>query len=123
MSAALRSGNNSDVPSIVSLVQEAYGQYVAAEGSKPAPMTADYHDLVEKEQVWVAERDIEILGLLVLEDRGDHLLLENIAVAAQIRGQGIGRQLLEFADARARALGRPEIRLYTGAVMTQNLHY
>lgn len=122
-STVIRRGINKDTPSIVSIIQEAYGQYVAAEGSEPAPMTADYQDLIQQDQVWVIERDGMIVGLLVLEDMGDHLLLENVAVAARVRGQGIGSQLLEFADAQARGLGRREIRLYTGAVMTQNRHY
>lgn len=119
----VRKGTPRDVPSIQSLVHEAYGQYIAAEGSEPAPMTADYRNLIEQEHVWVAEAEGTIVGLLVLEDMGDHLFLENIAVAGRVRGQGIGRHLLEFADAQARRLRRKEIHLYTGVVMTQNLYY
>jgi ribosomal protein S18 acetylase RimI-like enzyme len=36
------------------------------------------------------------------------------------QGTGVGRRLLEFVDARARALGLPEIRLYTNAMMWEN---
>ncbi len=119
----IRKGSTQDIPAISSLVQEAYGQYVAAEGSEPAPMVADYRHLVDRDQVWVAELDSAVVGLLVLEDRSDYILLENIAVAAHLRGTGIGRKLLEFADTQTKGLGRREIRLYTGVVMTQNLHY
>jgi len=119
----IRGGRPSDVGAILNLVRESYGQYVAAEGSKPAPMTADYAHQITEAKVWVATREDAVVGLLVLENMGDHLLLENVAVAAPCRGIGIGRQLLEFAEVRARGLGLGEIRLYTGRVMTQNLHY
>ena len=119
----IQSGELGDVPGIRNLVRDAYEQYVAAEGSEPAPMTADYSSLVEAGHVWLAKQSEEVVGLLVLESKGDHLLLENIAVASKTRGRGVGRQLLSFAEDQARLLGLPEIRLYTGEVMTQNLHY
>jgi N-acetylglutamate synthase-like GNAT family acetyltransferase len=86
-------------------------------------MTANYLCLVNHDQVWVAELDSTVVGLLVLQDMSDYTLLENIAVAARVRGTGVGRRLLEFANSQAMGLGHREIRLYTGAVMTQNLHY
>lgn len=119
----IRLSERGDVPAIQDLVRDAYGQYVAAEGSEPAPMKADYQSLVEAANTWVAERTGHVVGLLVLEVETDHLLLENIAVASEVRGQGVGRRLLSFAEERALELEIPEIRLYTGEVMTQNLHY
>ncbi|MFJ5731416.1 GNAT family N-acetyltransferase [Streptomyces paradoxus] len=35
-------------------------------------------------------------------------------------GGGVGRRLLRFVDAHARALGLPEVRLYTNALMWEN---
>ena len=35
--------------------------------------------------------------------------------------KGMGRRLLEFAEARSRALRRPEIRLFTNAKMVRNI--
>lgn len=123
LKVVIRSGVLEDVPVIQDVVRDAYEQYVAAEGSEPAPMTSDYVSLVEAGHVWLAKMSEEIVGLLVLEPKGDHLLLENIAVTSKMRGRGVGRQLLSFAEDQARLLGLPEIRLYTGEVMTQNLHY
>lgn len=119
----IRLGELRDVPVIQNVVRDAYEQYVAAEGSKPAPMTVDYSSLVEANHAWVAEQAGHVIGLLVLEAESDHLLLENIAVAPEVRGKGVGHQLLSFAEEQARLLRLPEIRLYTGEVMTQNLHY
>lgn len=119
----IRLGELGDVPAIQDLVRDAYGQYVAAEGSEPAPMKADYPSLVEAATTWVAEQAGHVVGLLVLEVETDHLLLENIAVSSEVRGKGVGRQLLSFAEEQALELKLPEIRLYTGEVMTQNLYY
>ena len=123
MNLVVRPGTQDDLLEFQRLALDAYGQYVAAEGSEPAPMKADYSALVAQGHTWVAEENNRVIGLLVLEHAGDHLFLENIAVASDVRGLGVGRRLMLFAEERARALGLTEIRLYTGQVMTQNLHY
>ncbi|CAM5586361.1 hypothetical protein GCM10010261_52020 [Streptomyces pilosus] len=59
-------------------------------------------------------------GLVVVEPRGDHLYLDTVAVLPEARGTGAGRRLLEFVEARARALRLPEVRLFTNALMGEN---
>ncbi len=56
----------------------------------------------------------------MLEPRTDHLYLDTVAVRPDAQGAGLGRLLLEFTEARARALGLPEIRLFTNAMMWEN---
>jgi ribosomal protein S18 acetylase RimI-like enzyme len=68
-------------------------------------------------------RDGEIVGLLVLVMRPDHLLLQNVAVLPSAQGCGIGARLLGFAEEQAHELGRDEIRRYTNEAMTENLAY
>ncbi len=86
-------------------------------------MTANYAGIVSSGRAWVAERQGDLVGLLVLEPHADHLLLENIAVDPHWQGSGIGSQLLAFAESRAGLLGLTEVRLFTNAVMTENLDY
>jgi ribosomal protein S18 acetylase RimI-like enzyme len=62
-------------------------------------------------------------GVLVTRLAGDHLLVENLAVAPVAQGQGIGGRLLAVADEHARACGRAEVRLYTNQAMTENLEF
>ncbi len=50
----------------------------------------------------------------------DYLLLDNIAVAPEHQGQGLGRRLLAFAETEARRRGYREIRLYTHRTMVEN---
>jgi GNAT superfamily N-acetyltransferase len=86
-------------------------------------MTADYPAAIRRDQAWLAAADGEVAGFIILISRPGYLLLENVAVLPTAQGQGIGARLLAFAEDRARALGVPEIRLYTNAAMTENLAY
>lgn len=57
---------------------------------------------------------------MVVEEYADHLYLDSIAVHPDAHGRGVGGRLLRFVDARARALGLAEVRLYTNAMMWEN---
>ncbi|HPD93899.1 MAG: GNAT family N-acetyltransferase [Rhodobacter sp.] len=118
--AGLRPASPGDRPAIEALVPAAYGPYVAEFGQCPGPMQDDYGALVAAHRVQVVERAGHILGLLVLIPQPDALLLDNIAVAPALHGQGLGRTLLTRAEAQARALGHTRIRLYTHEKMTRN---
>jgi len=52
---------------------------------------------LEMHDVWVADRDGEILGMCALEDRGDRWHLEHVWVEPAVHGQGIGRALVMHA--------------------------
>jgi len=49
--------------------------------------------------------------------------LENVAVRNRFAGQGVGRQLIDYAETQARSLGLISIELYTNLKMTENLAY
>jgi len=105
------------------LVLAAYQLYVSRMSTRPAPMTADYVSVLGRGDTWIAERHGRILGLLVLEVADGHLLIENVAVAPEAQGIGIGVRLLSFAEDQARSRGLPEVRLYTNEAMTENLAF
>ena len=110
-----------DLAAIRRIVREAYAQYVPRIGREPAPMTADYAALLEAGEVWVAAAaDGSVVGVLVLQPEAESLLLENVAVAPEAQGRGIGRALIAHAEQRARELGLPEVTLYTNEKMTEN---
>jgi len=119
----LRRATQEDLPDITALVHAAYEPYIEHIGRSPAPMTVDYSAALNQHEVWVVDLDDRILGVLVLIQKPDHLLLDNIAVHKEVRGSGIGTQLLEYVDDRARDLGLGEIRLYTNEKMYENLLY
>jgi len=120
---AVRKAVPGDAARIAAIAVAAYAPYEARIGRPPAPATTDYGAAVARGEVWVAQRDDDLVGLLVLVDRPDHVLLENVAVIPSAQGSGVGARLLAHAEAHAAALGRPEVRLYTNVAMTENLAY
>jgi N-acetylglutamate synthase-like GNAT family acetyltransferase len=120
---SIRRATTADLTVIRQLIADAYMKYLERIGRPPAPMTADYAAVLEHSRVWVLESGQAIVGVLVTEDRGNHLLLETIAVAPGAQGSGYGRRLLERAERDAAQLGVTEVRLYTNEVMTENLSF
>lgn len=119
---AVRRATPADAPVLAELAVAAYSPYLdrLPPGVRPAPLDADYAAAVDHDEVWVAESDDAVVGLLVLVAHPDHLLLENVAVRPDRHGQGLGARLLVIAEERAGELGLPSVRLYTHALMVEN---
>ncbi|TQV80927.1 GNAT family N-acetyltransferase [Denitrobaculum tricleocarpae] len=117
----LRAATAHDLPAIQEIVEHAYSPYIERMGRPPGPMLDDYVKRIEREQVSVVEVDGRVGGLLVLIDQADHLLLDNIAMHPDFQGRGLGRQLMDFAEAEALRRGFGELRLYTHESMTENI--
>ncbi len=118
---AIRPALPGDVERIQAIVDQAYAIYVPRIGKKPGPMLDDYRARVAEGAVCVAEREGQTVGVVVLLVEGEHLLLDNVAVAPEAHGKGVGRALIGFAEDEARRRGHAEIRLYTHEKMTENV--
>jgi ribosomal protein S18 acetylase RimI-like enzyme len=119
----IRRAVQGDALTLAALARGAYARYVERIGREPAPMTENYLGLVRAGEVWVAEHDGVVAGLLVLKVKPDHVLLDNVAVSPDFQGMGVGAQLLDFTESYAREHGLAEVRLYTNEAMTENLTY
>lgn len=109
---------------MTAVAKAAFAPYVGRLGDiEPWPMHVDYAEKIADGHTWVAEDAGTVVGLLVLEPHGDHLLLDIVGIAPGYQGTGLGNRLLDVADQQAQALGLPEVRLYTNVVMTENLAY
>ena len=95
--------------------------YMAAVGYIPKPAEEDYSPRIDRGEVWILNCNGRDVGIAVLEEQPDHLLVYSIAVSPAEQRQGYGRALLEFADQRAIAIGVDEIRLYTNVLMKGNI--
>ncbi|MFR0353608.1 GNAT family N-acetyltransferase [Streptomyces sediminimaris] len=114
----IRPAGATDVAAVKAVTDAAYHRYIERIGVVPVPMEADHAANVAAGKVFVTGDPV--IGLVVLEERDDHLFLDSIAVHPDAHGRGVGRRLLGFVDARARALGLPEVRLCTNAMMWEN---
>ena len=119
---SIRPAATADLDAVRACVREAYAPYVPRIGREPAPMTADYADLIGRGEVWVADEAGRVVGVFVLRPGATGLLLENVAVVPERQGRGIGRVLIAFAERKARDLGLTEISLYTNERMVENIH-
>ena len=109
---------------MTSVVLAAFEGYIERLGGvQPWPMRLDYAEIIADGQTWLAEDAGEVVGVLVLEDRSDHLLLEVLAVAPWQQGNGVGQRLMTLTDEQAADRGFDEVRLFTNARMTENLAY
>ena len=118
---SFRSAEAADASRVAELVDAAYGHYVERIGMLPGPMTNDYADVIRNRQVTVAERQGAIVGIIVLTVTDEGFLVDNVAVHPSHRGTGLGRALLQFAEAEAQRAGFDAIYLYTHEKMTENL--
>jgi ribosomal protein S18 acetylase RimI-like enzyme len=110
-----------DVPTIAAITTAAYAKYVPLLGRKPQPMTADYEQIVAHHPVWLLCLGDQPAGVLVLMKETDYLLIYNVAVSPAYQKQGLGRRLLEWAEQEAQREGYSLIRLYTNALMAENI--
>jgi ribosomal protein S18 acetylase RimI-like enzyme len=121
--ADLRPAEAEDVPAITGCARAAYDRYVSRIGREPAPMVADFAALVAAGEVHVLLAGGDLAGFIVVRPGPDHLFVENLAVHPDRQGQGLGRRLVAFAEATARAGGLPALELYTNVKMTENFPF
>ena len=121
MGFEIRSATVADAAGIAECVRAAYAHYVERIGRPPGPMLDDYEQVVRTHRAYVIEEGDDIVGVLVLMDKEAGLLLDNVAVSPQRQGEGIGRRLIEHAEAEARRLGHRHLDLYTHQRMTENI--
>jgi ribosomal protein S18 acetylase RimI-like enzyme len=119
---ALRRATAADAERLSALARAAYARHVAAIGREPMPMTADWARLLSEQEIWILDGPAgEAVASLALEVQADHVTIWSVAVAPAHQRHGLGRRLMALAEARARALGRPELRLFTNARMAGNV--
>ena len=118
---AARAAAPDDAPGAAACVTAAYRHYIDRNGLVPVPMRQDYGEVIRDCQVTVVEHGGTIVAVLTLDVTDEGFLLDNIAVAPDHQGVGLGRWLLECAESEARRQGFDSIYLYTQEIMTENL--
>ena len=119
--SVLRRATRDDLPAVTALQRAAYAKNRAILGVEPLPLMADYEKVFSGYEVYLAEQEGALDGVLILEPRADDLLIWSVATAPAAQGRGVGNQMLAFAESRARALGLTCMRLYTGEPLTGNI--
>ncbi|TPK21896.1 GNAT family N-acetyltransferase [Mesorhizobium sp. B2-5-9] len=116
-----RPAEPADAAAIRDIVRAAYAKWVPVIGREPLPMRADYEKAVAEHPFDLAVEDGRIVGMIETTLADDHLWIENVCVAPEAQGRGIGRLLLERAEIKAREAGRNELRLLTNGAFEANV--
>jgi ribosomal protein S18 acetylase RimI-like enzyme len=69
----------------------------------------------QPELFFVAERGVEVVGSVMAGYEGHRGQINYLAVRPDLQGGGLGRELMEHAEASLRALGAPKINLQVRA--------
>lgn len=118
---AIRRATSADETRLGALQKRAYVKYVPLIGAEPQPMAETPAVLLGGYEVWVVDGvEDGLAGALVLRTAPDHLLIWSVAVDPTQQGTGLGRRLLDFAEAQALDRGLKQVRLYTNALFTEN---
>ena len=118
----LRPAHQSDSAAIAACVCEAYVHYIECIGKQPGPMLEDYAVVIRDSLVHVAvdEDSGRVIGAIVMQETPEGFYVDNVAVRPSVKGQGVGRALLQFAEDEAVRRGNRSIYLATHELMVEN---
>lgn len=121
--ARVRHAGHADAAAVTACTRTAYAKYVVRLGRQLEPMTMDYRQAIAEHQVWIMEARSGCVGVLVLMPQSDHMLIYSVVVDPAHQGRGYGRQLMALAERETRRHGLSELRLYTNALMGENIRF
>lgn len=124
---SIRKAQAQDVPAIQAIIKASYSKYIDRIGKPPAPMTADYHELLQTRDIYVLEtgpdaaETIQIIGSIVLGIEGNAVNVNSLVVEPAAQGRGYGRVLMDFAENVARDKGVQSMALFTHVKMHEDI--
>lgn len=115
---AFRPVRNEDSPALLRLLGAVYAEYpgCSLELSEVPELVAPASSFAQCDgRFWVAEKAGEIAGFIALvpDELPDRMELKKLYTAKHARGIGLGRRLIELAEAEARARGAARVHLWS----------
>ena len=118
----IREARPEDSQSLKNCMESAYTTYQERMGGvRLPPMDVDYLSEIKNYPTWVVESEKGFLGGLIMVFENDQASIANIAVNPKFQGQGIGGELIGFAEAKAREKNFSELRLATHVLLEENI--
>lgn len=109
-----------DAAAVQACIHAAFSPYIERIGRPPAPMLLDIAKEIEAGHVWVAEVAGQLAGTIVQYRTDQGYYIDTVATAPEVRGTGVGRALLQFAEAEAHRRDCDEVYLCTNSRMVEN---
>jgi len=118
----IREATPEDSESLKYCMESAYSTYQERMGGdRLPPMDVDYLSEIKNYPAWVVESEEIILGGLIMVFGNDQASIANVAVNPKFQGQGIGSELMRFAESIAREKGYSELQLATHVLLDENI--
>lgn len=120
----LRAATPADAATIAATIAAAFAQYrgklVPESGAFGETAEAIAAELAKGAGAIVAERNGEMVGCVMIQEREGDLYFGRLAVLPAARGTGLARRLIYAVEADARRRGLSGIRLGVRVVLTDN---
>ncbi len=118
----IRKATPNDADDLKKCMESAYiGYQERMKGAPLPPMDADYSFEIKNYPTWVIESEKGLLGGLIMVFKDGRASIANIAINPKYQGQGIGRELMDFAESKAKEKNFFELHLTTHVLLEENL--
>lgn len=116
----IRPAGPADAGAAQACINAAFSPYIERMGRPPAPMLLDIAQEIESGRVWLAEVGGTLAGVIV-QYRTEHgWYIDTVASSPELRGTGVGRALLQFAEGEAGRRDCRQVYLCTNSRMVEN---
>ncbi len=119
----IRPARESDIQQIKFLAQTCFAPFVSRMGRKIKMREFDYGKDVRDGKVTVYMVDNSVRGFITTRRDGMDLHIENMAVTAKFRRQGVGRALLDHADQQGIRNKCLRLILHSSVIAFENIAY
>lgn len=119
----IRPARESDIQQIKFLAQTCFAPYVSRLGKNIKVPEPDHGQNVRDGKVAVYMVDNSVRGFITTHIDGMDIHIENMAVTAKFRRQGVGRALLDYADQQGIRRKCLRLVLYTSVISFENIAY
>jgi len=120
----LRIATADDAPAIARVIAASFEQYrgklMPESGAFRETASGVAAELTRGAGAIVAERNGEMLGCVLIEEKEGDLYFGRLSVLPRARGGGLARQLIEAVESEARRRGLAGVRLGVRVVLTDN---
>jgi ribosomal protein S18 acetylase RimI-like enzyme len=115
MARRIRRARLRDLGAIKQLLDATYRERVAALGLETyhERMAASLWWYILNRRIWVLDDDGPLIGTIGLQDDTLNLYLFAVTIWPAMQGRGLGRMLIDFAEAQARQRGLRRLQLET----------
>jgi ribosomal protein S18 acetylase RimI-like enzyme len=119
----IRAATVADLASIVRCANLAFASFAGLSDKRDVKVEDSLRSRILEGSIHLLCDEAQVLGYISLWPTADQMFIDTLAVLPKHHRQGLGSQLLAFADRETLRLGLDSINLFTKATMADNLAF